>query len=83
MTPFSGKKQEKNNSASIRISVDLKMDIFFNEVEITKGIVWKKHIQKENFKKGLINLIETNRQITRLTWLPIILFRAITCLKPI
>ena len=45
------------------ISVDGKGDSFSSEIEITRGIVWIKILKKENFKKDLMDLIETNHQI--------------------
>ena len=39
-----------------------KRDCFFNEVEIRRGIVWKK-IPKNNFEKDVMDLIEANHQI--------------------
>ena len=44
------------------IPVDRKGTVFPNQVEITSEIV-KKALQKENFKKDLMNLIETNHQM--------------------
>ena len=44
------------------IPVDRKGTVFPNQVEITREIV-KKALQKENFKKDLMNLIETNHQM--------------------
>ena len=41
----------------------MKKGHFHNEVEITKGSIWKNILEKENFLKDLINLIETNHQI--------------------
>ena len=46
----------------IMMYVDGKGTVFFNEVEIRRGIVWKK-IPKNNFEKDVMNLIETNHQI--------------------
>ena len=64
MIPFSGKKtEEKQNRVTIMMSVDGKGDSFYSEVEITRGIVWIKISKKENFRKDLMNLIETNHQI--------------------
>ena len=40
-----------------------KRDIFFSEVEITRGIVWIKIFKQKNFKNDLMNLIETNQQV--------------------
>ena len=45
------------------ISVDGKGDSFYSEVEITRGIFSIKISKKENLKKDLMNLIETNHQI--------------------
>ena len=44
------------------IPVDRKGTVFPNQVEITREIV-KKALQKENFKKDLMNLIETYHQM--------------------
>ena len=54
--------EEKQNSATTMTSVDGKQTVFPKKVEITREIVLK-NIKKEDFKKGLINLIETIHQI--------------------
>ena len=54
--------KEKENSATTMISVDGKGTVFPMKLEL-QGESFEKHIKKENFKKGLINLIETNHQI--------------------
>ena len=56
------KKEEKQNSATIMISAVGKGTVFFSEVEITRGRLIK-ILKKENFRKDLMNLLDTNHQI--------------------
>ena len=57
----------KQSSATIMISVDGKGTVFSIVVKITKGILWIEILKKENFKKDLMNLIETNHQINMIS----------------
>ena len=62
MIPFWGKKEEKQNSATIVISADRKDKFFlwswnYKENSLNKGI------KTESFEKDLMNLIDTNTQI--------------------
>ena len=55
--------EEKQNSATTMTSVDGKQTVFPKKSWNYKGNRFKTHIKKEDFKKGLINLIETIHQI--------------------
>ena len=56
------KAEEKQNSATTMISVDGKGTVFPMQFKL-QGESFEKTYKKENFKKGLINLIEANHQI--------------------
>ena len=64
------KTEEKQNSATLMISVDGKGTIF----PVILGNSLNKYIKKANFKKDLMNLIQA---------IQMILFQPITCLKAI
>ena len=64
------KTEEKQNSATLMISVDGKGTIF----PVILGNSLNKYIKKANFKKDLTNLIQA---------IQMILFQPITCLKAI
>ena len=53
------KIEEKQNSATLMISVDEKRTVFQWSWNY-KGNRLNKHIKKDNFKKDLMNLIQTN-----------------------
>ena len=67
------KTEEKQNSAALMISVDGKGTIF-PVILNYKGNSLNKYIKEANFKKDLMNLIQT---------IQMILFQPITCLKAI
>ena len=60
---FLWKKAEKKKNIAITVIFLDGKGQFFQWSWNYKGNRLKKHLKKENFKKGLINLIETNHQI--------------------
>ena len=57
------KTEQKQNSATIMISVDGKGIVFPVKLKLHRGNVWIKILKKRNFKKGLMKLIETSDQV--------------------